>query len=103
MTLIYRGRNENLVSDTTMGLPYRCGYRLDTNVFHLKVMEHTIGKSLFAMFGNLHLIINNKENKNRPLFPHTFPLAVSCTLIRKQDIDFGIQGVYIVQTLYDFM
>ena len=31
---------------------------LDTNVFHLKVMEHTIGKSLFEMCVNLHLIIN---------------------------------------------
>ena len=72
VTFIYRGRNENLETQQR-GLPYRCGYRLDTNVFHLKVMEHTIEKSLFKMFGNLHLIINNKENKNRPLFPTLFP------------------------------
>ena len=57
-------------------------------------MEHTIGKNLFEMFGNLHLIINNKEKKT-PIISHTFPLAVSCTLSRKQDIDFGNQGVYI--------
>ena len=72
VTLIYRGRNENLVTQQ-MGLPYRCDYRLDTNVLHLKIMEHTIEKSLFEMFENLHLIINNKENKNFPLFPTLFP------------------------------
>ena len=59
-------------------------------------MEHTIGKSIFEMFVNLHLIINNKEIKKTPIISHTFSLAVSCTLSRKQDIDFGNQGVQIL-------
>ena len=49
-------------------LPYRCGYILDTNVFLLKVIEYTIGESLFEIFVNLHLIINNKEIKNAHYF-----------------------------------
>ena len=101
VTLIYRGRNENLVSDTTKGFTIQMRlYRLDTNVFHLKVMEHTIGKSPFGMFGNLHLNINNKENKKPPIISHTFPLAVSCTLSRKQDIGFGNQGVVNTFSIY---
>ena len=65
-------------------------------------MEHTIGKSLFEMFVNLHLIINNKEIKT-PIISHTFPLAVSCTLSRKQDIDFGNQGVHMLMPVPSFI
>ena len=65
-------------------------------------MEHTIGKSIFEMFVNLHLIINNKEIKNAHYFSH-FPLAASCTLSRKQDIDFGNQGVHMLMPVPNFI
>ena len=66
-------------------------------------MENTIGKSLFEMFVNLHLIINNKERKKSAIISHTFPLAVSCTLSRKQDIDLGNQGVYMLMPVPSFI
>ena len=55
------------------------------------------------MLVNLHLIINKKENKKPPIISHTFPLAVSCTLSRKQDIDFGNQGVHMLMPVPSFI
>ena len=57
-------------------------------------MEHAIGKSLFEIFVNLHLIINKKEIKN--YFPHFSLSRKLVQLSRKQDIDFGNQGVHML-------
>ena len=65
-------------------------------------MKHTIGKSLSEMFVKLNLIINNKEIKKAHYFSH-FPLAVSCTISLKQDIDFGNQGLHMLMPVQSFI
>ena len=66
-------------------------------------MEHTIGKNLFKMFVNLHLIINKNRNQKPRIISHTFPLAISCTISRKQYINFGNQGVHILMAVPSFI
>ena len=65
-----QGRNENLVSDTTKAFTIQMRIKIRYKCLSFEVMEHTIGKSIFEMFVNLHLIINNKEIKNAHYFSH---------------------------------
>ena len=43
------------------------------------------------------------RNEKTPIISRTFPLAVSCTLSRKQDIDFGNQGEHMLIPVPSFI